>query len=137
MTLDVGPVLFAAAGLAISHGLSFWWNFLRGGEYRRTTAGALMFAPYGRLVVLHITIIFGAFAVMLTGAPAAAVAVLVAIKTAIDLGPPPRRASRLSSRHGASSTNVRRHPAAFDGSSITAAVWRSRQAESRSASPTS
>jgi hypothetical protein len=36
-------------------------------------------------VALHITIIFGAFAVMLTGAPAAAVAVLVAIKTAIDL----------------------------------------------------
>ena len=85
MTLDVGPVLVAAAGLAISHGLSFWWNFLRGGEYRRTTAGALMFAPYKRLVALHITIIFGAFAVMLTGAPAAAVAVLVAIKTAIDL----------------------------------------------------
>jgi hypothetical protein len=85
MTLDLGPVLFAAAGLAVSHGLSFWWNFLRGGEYRRTTAAALMFAPYKRLVALHITIIFGAFAVMFTGAPAAAVAVLVAIKTAIDL----------------------------------------------------
>ncbi|HET9083478.1 MAG TPA: DUF6498-containing protein [Candidatus Limnocylindrales bacterium] len=86
MTLDLGPVLFAAAGLAVSHGLSFWWNFLRGGEYRRTSAAALMFAPYKRLVALHVTIIFGAFAVMFTGAPAAAVAVLVAIKTAIDLG---------------------------------------------------
>ena len=86
MTLDLGPVVFAALGLAISHGLSFWWNFLHGGEYRRTAAAALMFAPYRRLVALHITIIFGAFAVMFTGAPAAAVAVLVAIKTAIDLG---------------------------------------------------
>jgi hypothetical protein len=86
MTLDLGPVVFAAVGLAISHGLSFWWNFLHGGEDRRTTAAALMFAPYRRLVALHITIIFGAFAVMFTGAPAAAVAVLVAIKTAIDLG---------------------------------------------------
>jgi len=86
MTLDLGPVVFAAVGLAISHGQSFWWNFLHGGEYRRTTAAALMFAPYKRLVALHITIIFGAFAVMFTGAPAAAVAVLVAIKTAIDLG---------------------------------------------------
>jgi uncharacterized protein DUF6498 len=85
MTLDLGPVLFAAAALAISHGLSFWWNFLHGGEYRRTTAAALMFAPYKRLFALHITIIFGAFAVMFTGAPAAAVAVLVAIKTAIDV----------------------------------------------------
>lgn len=86
MTLDLGPVVFAAVGLAISHGLSFWWNFLHGGEYRRTTAAASMFAPYKRLVALHITIIFGAFAVMFSGAPAAAVAVLVAIKTAIDLG---------------------------------------------------
>ena len=86
MTLDLGPVVFAAVGLAISHGLSFWWNFLHGGEYRRTAAAALMFAPYKRLVALHITIIFGAFAVMFTGTPAAAVAVLVAIKTAIDLG---------------------------------------------------
>ena len=86
MTLDLGPVVFAAVGLAISHGLSFWWNFLHGGEYRRTAPAALMFAPYKRLVALHITIIFGAFAVMFTGAPAAAVAVLVGIKTAIDLG---------------------------------------------------
>ena len=85
MTLDLGPVLFAATALAISHGLSFWWNFLHGGEYRRTTVATLMFAPYRRLVALHLTIIFGAMAVMFTGAPAAAVALLVAIKTAIDL----------------------------------------------------
>ncbi|HET8784713.1 MAG TPA: DUF6498-containing protein [Candidatus Limnocylindrales bacterium] len=85
MTLDLGPVLFAAAALAISHGLSFWWNFLHGGEYRRTTVAGLMFAPYRRLVALHLTIIFGAMAVMFSGAPAAAVAVLVAIKTVIDL----------------------------------------------------
>ena len=88
LTVDIQPgtILLAVLALAISHGLSFWWNFLHGGEYRRTAAAALMFAPYKRLVALHITIIFGAFAVMFTGAPAAAVAVLVAIKTAIDLG---------------------------------------------------
>ena len=45
-----------------------------------------MFAPYGRLVILHLTIIFGAIAVVMTGAPAAAVAVLVVLKTALDLG---------------------------------------------------
>lgn len=86
MELGIGPVLFAAGGLAVSHGLSFWWNFLRGGEYRRSTPAGLMFAPYRRLVALHLTIIFGAMAVMFTGAPGAAVAILVGIKTLLDLG---------------------------------------------------
>ena len=86
MDLDLGPVLLAAAGLAVSHSLSFWWNFLRGGEYRRVTAAGLMFAPYRRLVALHLTIIFGAMAVTFTGAPVAAVAILVGVKTLLDLG---------------------------------------------------
>jgi hypothetical protein len=86
MELGIGAVLFAAVALAISHGLSFWWNFLRGGEYRSVTPAGLMFAPYRRLIALHLTIIFGAMAVMFTGAPVVAVAILVAIKTLLDLG---------------------------------------------------
>ena len=45
-----------------------------------------MAAPYGRLVILHVTIILGGMAIALTGAPAAAVFVLVLLKTALDLG---------------------------------------------------
>jgi hypothetical protein len=86
LDLDPGAVLFAAVALAISHGLSYWWNFLRGGEYRRVTPAQLMFAPYRRLIALHLTIIFGAIAVMFTGAPVAAVAILVAVKTILDVG---------------------------------------------------
>jgi hypothetical protein len=86
LELDPGAILLAAIALAISHGLSFLWNFLRGGEYRRVTAAGLMFAPYRRLIVLHLTIIFGAMAVLFTGAPAAVVAILVGIKTLLDLG---------------------------------------------------
>ena len=86
MDLDLGSVALAALALAVSHGLSFWWNFLVGGEYRRTTAAGLMFAPYRRLIALHLTIIFGAMAVMFTGAPVLAVAILVSIKTLLDLG---------------------------------------------------
>jgi Family of unknown function (DUF6498) len=82
----VGAILFAAVALTISHGLSFWWNFLVRGEYRHVTAASQMFAPYGRLMVLHITIIFGALAISFTGAPVAAVAVLVALKIALDVG---------------------------------------------------
>ncbi len=86
MDLDPGAVLVAAIALAISHGLSFFWNFLHGGEYRRVTAAGLMFSPYRRLIALHLAIIFGATAVMLTGAPTAVVAILVAVKTLLDLG---------------------------------------------------
>jgi Family of unknown function (DUF6498) len=86
LEIEPGSVLIAGIALVISHGLSFWWNYLRGGEYRRATPAGLMFAPYRRLIALHLTIIFGAIAVMFTGAPVAAVAILVAIKTALDVG---------------------------------------------------
>ena len=86
LDLDPGVVVLAAVALAVSHGVSYWWNFLRGGEYRRVTPAQLMFAPYRRLIALHLTIIFGAMAVMFTGAPVAAVAILVAVKTVLDIG---------------------------------------------------
>jgi hypothetical protein len=86
LDVDPGAVLFAAIALAVSHGLSYWWNFLRGGEYRRVTPVGLMFQPYRRLIALHLTIIFGAMAVMFTGAPVLAVAILVAVKTLLDVG---------------------------------------------------
>ncbi len=84
--VDPGVIGVAIIALAISHGVSYWWNFLRGGEYRRVSAARQMFAPYGRLGVLHLTIILGAFAVIATGAPAAAVAILVAVKIVLDVG---------------------------------------------------
>jgi hypothetical protein len=86
MTISPGSILFAGIALAISHGLSFWWNYLHGGEYRTATPASLMFAPYRRLIALHLTIIFGGMAIMFTGAPAAAVAILVLVKTALDVG---------------------------------------------------
>ena len=45
-----------------------------------------MFAPYGRLVVLHVTILVGAVFISVTGAPEAAIVVLVLLKIALDLG---------------------------------------------------
>jgi len=85
-TLDPGAILFVLAGLTISHGVSYRFNYIGRGEYLRTTAAAQMFAPYGRLVVLHVTIIFGAMAIGLTGAPAAAIVILVLLKIALELG---------------------------------------------------
>ena len=52
LSVDVpwGTILVAVAALAVSHGLSFWWNFLVRKEYLHTSAAAQMFRPYGRLV---------------------------------------------------------------------------------------
>jgi hypothetical protein len=83
---EPGAVLLAVVALAISHGLSYWFNYLGRGEYRRTSPAGKMFAPYGRLVVLHITIIVGGMAIAFTGAPAAALAILVVLKTVMDIG---------------------------------------------------
>jgi len=85
-TLDPLAILFVLAGLTISHGVSYRLNYIGRGEYLRTSPAAQMFAPYGRLVVLHVTIILGAMAIAITGAAAAAIVVLVLLKIALELG---------------------------------------------------
>ena len=88
-TRSIGPnltaVAWGAAGLAISHTASFLINFVGRGEYRTVSAARQMFVPYGRLVILHLTILFGAFLSLAIGSPIGAVVVLVLLKTAVDL----------------------------------------------------
>lgn len=83
---SIWTIALAIVALVVSHGLSYKLNYIGRGEYLRTSAANQMFAPYGRLVVLHITIIVGALAIGLTGAPAAAIVVLIVLKTVLDLG---------------------------------------------------
>jgi len=86
ITSDPRALVLVVIGLFISHGVSYWLNYIGRGEYKRTSVARQMAAPYARLVILHITIILGAMAIVFTGAPAAAVLVLVVLKTALDLG---------------------------------------------------
>ena len=74
------------AALVASHGFSFFHNYLAGGEYSRVLLPQLMFQPYGRIVVLHLTVLLGGFLVTALGSPVAAIVLLVGLKTAIDLG---------------------------------------------------
>src|SRR3954466_4686831 len=83
---DPVAVAFVLVGLAISHGISYRLNYIGRGEYLRTSVARQMSAPYGRLMVLHLTIILGGMAIAMTGASSAAVLVLVLLKTALDLG---------------------------------------------------
>ena len=80
---DSGGVWFAAAIIA-SHLFSFGWNFIGKGEYRRATANQVMAAPYGRIVVLHIAILFGAFVITAMGSPVFMLLLLIIGKIILD-----------------------------------------------------
>ena len=82
---DMSAVAWGALGLAISHGASLVVNYLGRREYLRVSAGRQMFAPYGRLVILHMAIILGAFVSLTIGSPIGALIVLVILKTIVDL----------------------------------------------------
>lgn len=52
-------VIVLAGGALASHAVSFWLNYIGRGEYRNASLGGQMFAPYPRMVVLHLTIVLG------------------------------------------------------------------------------
>lgn len=83
--IDPAVVLGAVVALFLSHLASFWLNYLGRREYLSATPTAQMFSVYGRVVVLHLTILFGAFIATAIGSPVGALVVLVVLKTVIDI----------------------------------------------------
>lgn len=79
---DFRIAVLAAAALQIIPLARDWWL---GGAWRRHAPGEEMFRPYGRIVVLHVSIIFGAAALNLLDAPAGAVLILCLLKTIMEL----------------------------------------------------
>jgi hypothetical protein len=79
-----GPLWPALIALVVSHGVSFAVNFLGQREYEGTTLSDLMLTPYRRIVVMHLTVIFGGWLVMLLETPMPALIMLVLLKTAAD-----------------------------------------------------
>ena len=101
-TLLVGQGLWLGlAALAVSHSVSFVLNVLRpyrrgahqpvgrsGGTIETLAPGdprSAMMAPYGRIVIMHVTIIFGAWLTALLQTRAAAFALLIALKIVADV----------------------------------------------------
>lgn len=79
------PIWTSIAALFISHGVSFVTNFIGEREYEGATVSALMHSPYQRVIVMHLTLIFGGWIILLMGLPTAALVVLLALKTSFDL----------------------------------------------------
>lgn len=84
--LPLDALLLGFIGLAISHGSSFFLNYLGRREYLRVTPGEQMFSVYGRVFALHLTIVLGAGLIAAFGTPVVALAILVIVKLVIDLG---------------------------------------------------
>lgn len=75
----------AVLALFVSHGWSWAVNFIGQREYEGRTVREQMLEPYGRIVLMHMTLIGGAVPVMFLGMPVGALVLLVAIKTVMDL----------------------------------------------------
>jgi hypothetical protein len=73
------------ASLFVSHGYSFVFNFLLGNERKQGNEGRLMLQPYARIIVMHLTIIFGFTLVSIFGQPIMLLLLFVVLKTGVDL----------------------------------------------------
>ncbi len=78
-------LVIGALGLAVSHGISYRKNFIGLGEYKKVSFADLFWQPYSRIVVMHLTIIFGGALAGASGSPVGALILLVALKTLVDL----------------------------------------------------
>ena len=78
-------IQFAALAIVASHAVSFVTNYVHGGEYRNASLDQLMSQPYSRVVVLHMAILGGGFAMMALKSPLVGLVLLVALETPIDI----------------------------------------------------
>ena len=77
--------LLGIAAMFVSHGVSYVRNFLGKREYERSSINAEMGKPYPRMIVLHVAIVLGAFAVASLGSPIGFLLLLVLLKLGLDL----------------------------------------------------
>lgn len=84
--MNILPALAVTTiSLFISHGISFYTNFIKNREYEKTNLVKVMFAPYPRIFVMHLTIIFGGLLLFAFNLPQLTIALLVLLKIIFDL----------------------------------------------------
>jgi hypothetical protein len=83
--IDNFGLIWAVGGIALSHIISFFVNYVGHREYMTSTVQGLMMQPYGRVIILHMTILGGGFLMMLLGSPVWGLVLLISIKIVIDV----------------------------------------------------
>ena len=83
------PLLYGTLAFFLSHGASFVTNYLFGKEYKSTDIGKLTLAPYTRIVIMQVAIIFGIgltfWMVPLGIPPIGPLLIIIAAKTLADI----------------------------------------------------
>ena len=85
LLLDFQDLAPALLGFFISHGISYYSNFLGRREYVGKEAAAQMGQPYRRIIVMHLTIIFGGFLVTAFSSALPALLLMIALKVGADM----------------------------------------------------
>lgn len=84
LLIDSG-IYFAIITLFISHGILFFVKFIKNDDYKKITLPKLMFTPYKRIIILHLTIIISAFFVFTLKNPILASIILVGLKILAEI----------------------------------------------------
>ncbi len=82
---DFIALLPAFVALFMSHGVSFVVNFMGRREYEHQSISGQMTAPYRRILVMHLTLIFGGFLAMALSNPLPALVLMIVLKVAADV----------------------------------------------------
>ena len=75
----------ALAALFVSHGFSFFSNFLGRREYLGRTVNDQMSEPYSRIIFMHLILIVGGGVTMVMGSPVPVLIIMIALKIFFDV----------------------------------------------------
>jgi len=75
----------AIAGLFLYHFVSFLVHFIHAEEFKYKTMDSLFWAPYQRVVILHVAVLLSAFFINKTGEMIWSLVILIVLKIFVDL----------------------------------------------------
>lgn len=78
-------VALAFVSLFVSHGISFFYNFLGNREFEDTDTEALMRAPYERIILMHATVFVSGWLSLMTRASIYGLVFMIFLKLASDI----------------------------------------------------
>ncbi len=84
ISASIGTIKIALIALFLSHGVSFFTNYIGKKEYKKYDENYFFWHPYGRIVIMHLVILFGAFLIYYLGSTKWLVVLLVLLKIFID-----------------------------------------------------